>query len=71
MYARDLVSGGNIIYKVEVIKQKSIELFAKGVLNLYKWHSNISLVQKSEININGELTYAKQLFQIIQVVPKS
>ena len=62
MYVDDLVSGGNILSEVEVIKQKAIELFAKSGFNLHKWHSNISLVEKSDSNNNDELTYAKQLF---------
>ena len=62
MYGDDLASGGNILSEVEVIKQKLIELFAKCGLNLYKWHSNISLLEKLDSNNNGELTYAKQLF---------
>ena len=40
MCVDDLVSGSNTIEEVEVIKQKSIELFRKG-FNLHKWHSNI------------------------------
>ena len=62
MYVDDLVSGGNILSEVKVIKQKSIELFAKCGFNLRKWHSNISLLEKSDINKNDDLTYAKQLF---------
>ena len=41
MYVDYLVSGSNTIEEVEVIKQKSIELFRKGGFNLHKWHSNI------------------------------
>ena len=41
IYANDLVSVGNIFIVVEVIKQKSIELFAKGGFNLHKWDTNI------------------------------
>ena len=44
IYVDDLVSGRNILSEVEVIKQKSIELFAKGGFNLHKWYSNISLL---------------------------
>ena len=61
MYVDDLVLEGNILYEVEVIKQKSIELFAEGGFSLHKWRSNISLPEKTDINID-ELTYAKQLF---------
>ena len=50
MYVDDLVSGGNILSEVEVIKQKSIELFAKDGF------------KKSDSNNNGEFTYAKPLF---------
>ena len=59
MYVDDLNSRGNILSEVEVIKQKSIELFAKGGFNLHKWHSNISLLEKSDSNNNDKLTYAK------------
>ena len=62
MYVDDLVSGGNIVSEVELIKQNSIELFAKNGLNLHKWHSNISLLQKSDSNNNDKLTYVKQVF---------
>ena len=54
MYVDDLVLGGNILSEVEEIKQKSIELFAKGGLNLHKWHSKISLIEKSDSNNNDE-----------------
>ena len=42
MYVSDLVSGGNILSEVEVIKLKSKELFAKSGFNLpgnyiYEW----------------------------------
>ena len=59
IYVDDLVSGGNILNEVEVIKQNSIELFGKGGFNLHKWHSNISLLEKSASNKNYELTHAK------------
>ena len=42
MYVNDLVSGGNILREIEVMKQKSIELLTEGGFNLRKWHSNIS-----------------------------
>ena len=61
MYVDDLVLEGNILYEVEVIKQKSIELFAEGGFSLHKWRSNLSLPENTDIN-NDELTYAKQLF---------
>ena len=61
MYLDDLVSGRNILSEVEVIKQKSIELFAKGGFNLHKWHLNI-LLEKSDSNNNDKLTCCKQLF---------
>ena len=66
-----LVSWGNTLSQVEVIKQKSIELFAKDRFNLHKWHSNVSLLEKSGITNNDELTYDKQLFLIVRVIPKS
>ena len=62
MYVDDLDSGVNILGEIEIIKQISIERFAKGGFNLYKWHSNISLLEKLDSNNNDELTYAKQLF---------
>ena len=62
MYVDDLVSGGDILSEVEVIKQRLIELFAKGGFNLRKRHSNTSLLEKSDSNNNDELTYAKQSF---------
>ena len=71
MYVDDLVSGVNTLSEVEVIKQKLKELFAKGGFNLHKWHSNISLLEKSDSNNIDELTYAKQLFPNIPVIPKS
>ena len=66
-----LVSWGNTLSEVEVIKQKLIELFAKDRFNLHKWHSNVSLLEKSGITNNDELTYDKQLFLIVRVIPKS
>ena len=64
IYVDDLVSRAYILSEVEIIKQKLIELFAKGDFNIYKWHSNISLLEKSDINSNDELTYVKQWFPI-------
>ena len=60
MYVDDLVSGSNTIEEVEVIKQKSIELFRKGGFNLHKWHSNIPSLQSSNTKSESELTYAKE-----------
>ena len=61
-YVDNLVSGGNITIKVEVIKQKLIKLFPKDGFNLHKWHSKTPLLEKSDRNNSNELTYAKQLF---------
>ena len=36
MYVDDLVLGSNAVEEIEVIKQKSIELFWKGGYNLHK-----------------------------------
>ena len=36
MYVDDLVSGGDILREIEVMKQKSIELLTKGGVNLRK-----------------------------------
>ena len=64
MYIDELVSGSNTIEEVEVIKQKSIELFRKGGFNLHKWHSNIlPSLQSSNIKSESELTYAKEKFK--------
>ena len=63
MYVDDLVSGSNTIEEVEVIKQKSIELFRKCGFNLHKWHSNIPSLQSSNTKSESELTYAKQRFK--------
>ena len=53
MYIDDLVSGSNTIEEVEVIKQKSIELFRKGGFNMHKWHLNPPIQSL-------KLTYAKE-----------
>ena len=55
MYVDDLVSGSNAIEEVEVIKQKSIELFRKGGFNLHKWHSNIPSLQSFNTKSESEL----------------
>ena len=60
MYLDDLVSSSDTIEEVEVIKQKSIELFRKGGFNLHKWHSNIPSLQSSNTKSESELTYAKE-----------
>ena len=60
MHEDDLSSGRNILIPVEVIKQKSRKLFAKG--RLHKWHWDISLLEQSGSNNNDEPVYAKQLF---------
>ena len=48
MYAYHMVSGSNTIEEVEVISQKSIELFRKGGFILHKWHSDIFSLQSSK-----------------------
>ena len=63
MYVDDLVSGSNTIEEVEVIKQKSIELFRKGGFNLHKWHSNIPSLQSSNTKSESELAYATEKFK--------
>ena len=63
MYVDDLVSGSNTIEEVEVIKQKSIDLFRKGGFNLHKWHSDIPLLQSSNTKSESELAYAKEKFK--------
>ena len=62
MYVNDLVSGGNILNEVEVIKQKSIELIVTSGFNLHRWHSKISLLEKLDSKNSEAPTYAKQLF---------
>ena len=47
IYVDYTVLGSNTIEEVEVIKQKSIELFRNGGINLHKWYSNIPLLQSS------------------------
>ena len=47
IYVDYLVLGSNTIEEVEVIQQKSIELFRKGGINLHKWYSNIPSLQSS------------------------
>ena len=60
MYIADLVSGSNTIKEVEVIKQKSIELFRKSKFNLHNWHSNIPLIQSSITKYESDVSYAKE-----------
>ena len=60
MYIDDLVSGSKSRGEVEIIKQKSIELFRKGGFNLHKRYSNISSLQSYNTNSESELTYTKQ-----------
>ena len=45
IYVDYLVLGSNTIEEVEFMKQKSIELFRKGGINLHKWYSNIPSLQ--------------------------
>ena len=60
MYIADLVSGSNTIKEVEVIKQKSTELFRKSKFNLHNWHSNIPLIQSSITKYESDVSYAKE-----------
>ena len=46
--------------EVEVIKQKSVELFRKGGFNLHMWHSSIPFLQSFNTESGSELTYAKE-----------
>ena len=63
IYVDDLVSGSNTIEELEVIKQKSIELFWKDGFHLHKRHSNIPSLQSSNIKSESEFTYAKEKFK--------
>ena len=60
MYTDDLASGSNTIEEVEVIKQKSIDLFRKSKFNLHNWHSNIPLLQSSSRKYESDVSYAKE-----------
>ena len=60
MYTDDLVSGSNTIEEVEVIKQKSIDLFRKRKFNLHNWHSNIPLLQSSSTKYESDVSYVKE-----------
>ena len=63
MYVDNLTSRGNTVGKVEILKQKSEELFKKGGFNLHKWYSNILSLENAKTSTSSELTYAKQMFQ--------
>ena len=60
MYVDDLVAASNNLEEVKEIKQNSLQLFKKGVFNLYKWNSNVSELESENSN-QSELTYAKQV----------
>ena len=60
MYVDDLVTWGNNLEEVKEIKQKSVQLFKKGGLNLHKWNSNVPELESENSN-QSELTYAKEV----------
>ena len=61
MYLDDLVTGGESLDEVKIIKEKSIELFKKGGFNLHKWNSNVPSLESKSAEGKQELTYAKQI----------
>ena len=61
MYVDDLVTGGESLDEVKIIKEKSIELFKKGGFNLHKWNSNVPSLESKSAEGKQELTYAKQI----------
>ena len=61
MYADDLVTGGESLDEVKIIKEKSTELFKKGGFNLHKWNSNVPSLESKSAEGKQELTYAKQI----------
>lgn len=40
-YVDDFISGGFIYVKVEIIKLVFVEIFVKGIFELYKWYLNV------------------------------
>ena len=66
----DIVSRSNTMEEVEVIKQKSVELFPKGGFNLHMWHSSITLLQSSNTKSQSELTYTKETIKNIADLTK-
>ena len=68
-YVDNLVSGGDIYSEVEVIKQKSMELFAKGGYKL----SGIQIYHYEKyqtVVIMMSLLMPNSYSQIIQAIPK-
>ena len=59
MYVDDLVTGGESLDEVKIIKEKFIELFKKGDFNLYKWNSNLPSLESKSVEGKQELTYSK------------
>lgn len=61
-YVDDLVTRGNTLDEVSNVKKKSVELFQKGIFITYKGNSNMSGRESHNVDVESELTFAKQIF---------
>ena len=61
-YVDDLVTRGNTLDEVSNVKKKSAELFQKRVFITYKCNSNMSGRESHNVDVESELTFAKQIF---------
>ena len=61
-YVDDVIHAVNTEEEAEMLKKKSIDIFADGGFELHKWHSNVYTLDDQNSNTDGEVSYAKQKF---------
>ena len=62
LYVDDVIHAVNTEEEAEMLKKKSIDIFADGGFELHKWHSNVDTLEDQNTNTDGEVSYAKQKF---------
>lgn len=62
LYVDDVIHAVNTEEEAEMLKKKSIDIFAAGGFELHKWHSNVDTLEDQNTNTDGEVSYAKQKF---------
>ena len=59
MYVDNLVTGGESLDEVKIIREESIELFKKGGFNLHKWNSNVPSLESKSVEGKQTVTYSR------------
>ena len=62
LYVDDVIHAVNTEEEAEMLKKKSIDIFAAGGFELHKWHSNVDTLEDQNTNTDGEVSYDNQNF---------